>query len=1130
MSQQARQRADASTSADDPHATGPHLGSTTPPHATHASGEALPPTEPAAGLADPGGPGRAGRYRIEGEIAHGGMGVVWRAADPELKRPLAVKALRRRYRDSPELALRLLEEAQVTAQLQHPGVPPVHEVGRLEDGSPFFAMKLVRGRTLAELLGPRRDPSEDQPRFLAVFEQVCQTVGYAHSRGVIHRDIKPSNVMVGAFGEVQVMDWGLAKILRGPERSPSAEAGVEATVRSGRAEDGAAESRAGAVLGTLAFMAPEQARGETDRLDERCDVFGLGAILCVILTGEAPYRGAAAENLADRVAAGDLADAFGRLDACGAEAELVRVAKVCLATEASARPPNAGAVASAVTAHLASVQERLRAAESGRAAAVVKAAEERKRRRLALGLAAVVLLGVVGVAAGGLWWQGERARRDKERAEQEASEAKKVTGIERDASSALQEADALAASAARLSDDPPQWKATLARALSACERAESLLRRELGQVDPALPGRARRLRRRLEADERDRRLLEEFEEVRERQSRVDPVLGRFRNEDALPRLRRAFEAYGLPVRRSAVGQVVARIRGRPAASRRQLTTALDVLRFYVRHAAPGAAGELAWLSAALDGIDPDPWRRRARVALAGPDPAELARLSRQAEADQQPAAFLHLLTLPLPDSSPDKVDLLRRAQRRHPGDFWINHDLGHALQKQANPTSDTSVLRGAKLALLTEAVGYYRAALAVRPTNPGVLVNLAAALSATGDQEGARAASLRATQVAPTYATAYTNLGTALAALGRPEEAVGAFRKAVVLAPSFPLHHFNLGRMLQQLRRTTEAVACYRRALKCDPNHGGANNNLGVALAQLGRHREAIPFYRKAIAREPGNAERYGNLGIALAELGQLKEAADAFGKAVALDPGNAGAHGSLGALLLSLGRFAEARDASRRCAELLSEKAPMRGRAEAQRQKCERLLALEAKLPAALRDDPPRGDPAELLALADLCSRYKRCYVAASRLYAAALAADARPAHDRWAHRYNAASAAALAGCGLGHDPGTAGSEQRRRWRGQALAWLRDELAVLAKQLQGVRPKQAVQARHRLRVWQSDPHLACVRERGHLARLPQTERAEWQELWAEVAALLKTGRPSARPERGPGVWAGRNVTPRQAS
>src|SRR5262249_53287728 len=154
----------------------------------------------------------AGRLQLHGEIARGGMGAVLKGRDADLGRELAVKVLLERHRDDPELVRRFVEEAQIAGQLQHPGIVPVYELGAFADRRPFFTMKLVKGRTVAEILRDRPGPAHDLPRLLTTFLQVTQTVAYAHARGVIHRDLKPSNVMVGSFGEVQVMDWGLAKV------------------------------------------------------------------------------------------------------------------------------------------------------------------------------------------------------------------------------------------------------------------------------------------------------------------------------------------------------------------------------------------------------------------------------------------------------------------------------------------------------------------------------------------------------------------------------------------------------------------------------------------------------------------------------------------------------------------------------------------------------------------------------------------------------------------------------------------------------------------------------------------------------------------------------------------------------
>src|SRR5262245_25696389 len=140
------------------------------------------------------------------------MGVVHRATDAVLGREVAVKVLQEKYDPDSGTARRFADEARITAQLQHPNIPAVHDLGTLPDGRPFLAMRLIKGDTLDDLLAARPDPGHDRGRFVAAFEQVCQALAYSHAHGVLHRDLKPANVMVGKFGEVQVMDWGLAKV------------------------------------------------------------------------------------------------------------------------------------------------------------------------------------------------------------------------------------------------------------------------------------------------------------------------------------------------------------------------------------------------------------------------------------------------------------------------------------------------------------------------------------------------------------------------------------------------------------------------------------------------------------------------------------------------------------------------------------------------------------------------------------------------------------------------------------------------------------------------------------------------------------------------------------------------------
>ncbi len=251
------------------------------------------------------------RYEVRGEIARGGMGAILEVWEGDLRRTLAMKVIRARAEpgDEAQLLARFLEEAQITAQLTHPGVIPVHVLGVDGEGRAFFTMPLVRGHDLDHVFGLVRRAEEgwSQTRALAVLLKACETMAYAHSRGVIHRDLKPANVMTGAFGEVYVMDWGVAKIAgradraqraedapRAQDEQPDAHARSKAPaserVSSERGELDAGSdlhTLEGAIVGTPSFMSPEQAAGS--ELDARSDVYAMGAILYTLLAGRAPY-------------------------------------------------------------------------------------------------------------------------------------------------------------------------------------------------------------------------------------------------------------------------------------------------------------------------------------------------------------------------------------------------------------------------------------------------------------------------------------------------------------------------------------------------------------------------------------------------------------------------------------------------------------------------------------------------------------------------------------------------------------------------------------------------------------------------------------------------------------------------
>jgi serine/threonine protein kinase len=296
--------------------------------------------------------GSIGQYEIGAMIGQGGFSIVYRAHDKVLDRPLAIKVLRSRYLHHRALSARFVAESKITAQLQHPAIPPVYSVGLLDVKRPYIAMKLVEGRTLGDLL-TTKGRLDDLPHLLSVFEQICQAVAFAHSKSIIHRDLKPANIMVGPFGEVQVMDWGLAKILGRQDAD---------LIPSSAIEDSAGMTKEGNIAGTVGYMAPEQARGESARIDTRTDVFGLGGILCAILTGTPPFPVGVEEGL-EKAKAGDLKEAFARLNACSADTEVIQLAQRCLAPAPEWRPADASAVVQSLQEYMSSVQRRAHEAE-----------------------------------------------------------------------------------------------------------------------------------------------------------------------------------------------------------------------------------------------------------------------------------------------------------------------------------------------------------------------------------------------------------------------------------------------------------------------------------------------------------------------------------------------------------------------------------------------------------------------------------------------------------------------------------------------------------------------------------------------------------------------------------------------
>ncbi len=776
---------------------GPGQTNSLPDQAATTSGDSRPAvTHP---------PVDASRYVLGDEIARGGMGIIYRATDTVFGREVAVKVLQNRFAPTSGAASRFLDEARITGQLQHPAIPPAHDLGTLPDGRLFLAMKLIRGQTLDELLAERADPSDDRGRFVAAFEHVCQAVAYAHAHNVIHRDLKPANIMVGSYGEVQVMDWGLAKVLPIGGRTSAGADPNETTaateIHSLRDSDGS-YTQAGSVLGTPAFMPPEQAVGAVGKIDTRSDVFGLGAVLAVILTGKPPFEASSAETTRIHAAQGKVDECFARLDSCGADPGLVELCKRCLSPSPSDRPTDAGAVAKAVADLRAAADERARRAELDRVkaegeklAAEMKATEQRKRRRvkLLLGVAVGVLLLGVGAAA---WWRADQARAASERLGRNA--------------------EAVAALLDQCED-----------ALKAGDAAKAAVTLEVAQKRAAEGG-AESLASRLEGLGADLRVLKDLDEVD--QFRWTPVRAVYPAPTVVAsRYLAALERFGANPETASTEEVAARVTG--SAVRDRLVATLN--RVLVAEKSEKVRAILAM-------IDPDPFRDTVRKAVRAGDDAAVADLAGRPEALAQPSGFVAVLGEHEGVPEKRKRELLMRAIRQRPGDLGVLMVLGSF--------GGDDRLR------------WLQAAVVAAPNNPATHYNLGDALREKGDMDGAVAAFKEAIRINPNNPGNHFGLGTALRGRGDEDGAIAAQMEAIRIGANetksiFIVSHLELFNIILIGRHDIDRYVAVMQELSQRYGSSYLYFELGNALQWKGNLDGAIAAYQEALRLAPKSSD-----------------------------------------------------------------------------------------------------------------------------------------------------------------------------------------------------------------------------------------------------------------------------------
>jgi tetratricopeptide (TPR) repeat protein len=480
------------------------------------------------------------------------------------------------------------------------------------------------------------------------------------------------------------------------------------------------------------------------------------------------------------------------------------------------------------------------------------------------------------------------------------------------------------------------------------------------------------------------------------------------------------------------------------------------------------------------------------------------------------------------------IDCWRKAIEYDPTLVNAHNNLGLALSREGRVIEAIACLREViklepnvaepffnlgnalmRIRRVDEAIDAYRRVIDLEPKAAQGHKSLGDALKAKGHLDEAMDCWRRAIKLDPKLASAHYNLGVILGSHKRDHDAaIACFRQVLELDPKFAVAHEGLGAALRAKGQMVAAIAEYRQAIKLDPKLASAHYNLGTIYCD---HRHdydaAIACFREAIKLDQKFAIAHFSLGIAQYANGQQDEAIASCRQAVALDPKLADGHGLLGEVLLERGRYAEAREATARALKLFSDKSPHHVRLSQQLRTCERLAKLEGRFPRLLKGEEKAASAQESLDVALVC-HHKRMNVAAARFFADAVAADARLGNDlQSAQRYRAACAAAQAAAGKGEDAGKLDDKERARLRKQALDWLRADLALLTRLLESHEAVYRAHSQQMLLHWQEDHDLAGVRDKDALAKLPAKERAAWEKLWSEVAALMKQAGTAAPKE-----------------
>jgi serine/threonine protein kinase/tetratricopeptide (TPR) repeat protein len=833
----------------------------------------------------------AGRYKLLEEIGEGGMGAVWVAEQTEpVKRKVALKLIKAGM-DSKSVLARFEAERQALALMDHPNIAKVFDGGLTDAGRPFFAMEYVKGIPITEYCDATKLSVSER---LNLFVQVCSAVQHAHQKGIIHRDLKPSNILVAPYDDKpvpKVIDFGLAKAMH--------------QSLTGRTLHTAHET----VLGTPLYMSPEQAQLNNLGVDTRSDIYSLGVLLYELLTGTTPlekkrFKEAAWDEIrriireeepprpSTRLSSTNM---LASLAACRqteplkltkqVRGELDWIVMKSLEKDRSRRYETANGFAMDIQRYLAG--EPVLAVPASASYRLRKFARRHRGALAGAAVLTVALLLALGTAAASIGYVVRD--RTARQAELERERATRQAKTEAEVEAALREAEFFR--------QQTRWP----EALAAAQKADAVLKS--GEGDSAVEERVRQA-------VADLNMVVELENIQLRKSpsHSNPTEMKQAEDDYVA----AFRRYGIDVDALPAETAAERIRARPI--RGELVAALND--WIVRRnnslnngnfdrgglKDPGTRHLLTVLRAA----NPDPWSNGGWNAMSQPMPERktlLLQLTAEMPVGEIPPVTVILLAFGLRSvGAPEQAAaLLAKAQRLHPDNFWLNHDLAHCL----------ALVGGSRL---EEALRYYTAAQALRPRSPEVLVNFGSALQKKGAVDDAIALCRNAISLQPNHpaayrylGTAYRSLGSALGAKGLWDEAEATYREALRLWPNDGNFHFDLANCLRQKQALDQAIAEYREGLRHRPDAGWAHGNLGSLLRQKGLLDEAIAAYREGVRLQPDTGWLRYSLAHMLRQKGLLDEAIVEFREVLRRQPEDVPARHNLAYSLWQKGLVDEA-------------------------------------------------------------------------------------------------------------------------------------------------------------------------------------------------------------------------------